>query len=68
MSVIGDVTKGFLALFGIHAANKVGGDQTGQLAILSFIGLVLFIFVAAFVTNLFLKRRKERRARLDSHD
>ena len=54
-----------LALLGINAANKAAKDETGQLAVLSFVGLMLFVFVAAFVTNLILKRRKERRAKLN---
>ncbi len=57
--------KFILAILGIKAANNAANDETGQLAVLSLVGLILFVFVAAFVTNLILKRRKERRAKLN---
>lgn len=57
--------KSVLAILGIHAANKAANDETSQLAFLSLVGLILFVFVAAFFTNLILKRRKERRAKLN---
>lgn len=56
--------KSILAIFGIHAANKAANDETSQLAVLSFVGLILLVFAAAFVTNLILKRRKQSRAKL----
>ena len=58
-----DPMKSILAIFGIQAANKAASDETSQLAVLSFVGLILFVFVAAFFTNLILKRRKESRAK-----
>ena len=57
--------KFILAILGIKAANHAGNDETGQLAALSLVGLILFVFVAALVANLMLKRRKERRAKLN---
>jgi hypothetical protein len=57
--------KIILTILGINAANKAASDETSQLAVLSFVGLILFVFVAAFVTNWILKRRKERRAKLN---
>jgi hypothetical protein len=60
-----DQMKFILAIVGINAANKAGKDETGQLAVLSLAGLLLFVFVAALVTNLILKRRKEKRAKLN---
>ncbi len=57
--------KIILTILGINAANKAANDETSQLAVLSFVGLILFVFVAAFFTNSILKRRKERRAKLN---
>ena len=57
--------KIILTILGINAANKAANDETSQVAVLSFVGLILFVFVAAFFTNLILKRRKERRAKLN---
>lgn len=61
--------KSILAIVGIHAAskatNKAANDETSQLAVLSLVGLIFFVFVAAFLTNLILKRRKEKRAKLN---
>jgi hypothetical protein len=52
--------KFILAILGINAANKAASDERGQLAVLSLVGLILFVYIAALVRT---KRNEAGRLR-----